>query len=170
MKKHTGMRPHDIVVLAQLANLNNSDWLMKDLAYSLKISSSEISESLNRSAIAGLVSANKKSLMKTAFYEFIIYGLRYVFPQRPGALTGGIATAHSALPMKKFIISDEPYVWACSEGDLRGQMLIPLHPNVPNACLKNPGLYEILSLIDVMRIGKAREMEIAMNELKERIL
>jgi len=60
------MRPQDIVVLLKIA-LIKENWLAKDLSKNLKISASEISESLNRSAIAGLLSADKKILMKTPF-------------------------------------------------------------------------------------------------------
>lgn len=35
MKKHSGMRPHDIVVLLKIAAKKDSDWLMKDLAHEL---------------------------------------------------------------------------------------------------------------------------------------
>ena len=64
MKKHSGMRPHDIVVLLKIAAKGKKTWLMKDLSYELGISASEISESINRSVIAGLISYDKKKLMK----------------------------------------------------------------------------------------------------------
>jgi predicted transcriptional regulator len=51
MKAHQGVRPHDIVVLLKIISLDKN-WLNKDLASSLYISNSEISESLNRSMIA----------------------------------------------------------------------------------------------------------------------
>ena len=50
MKKHNGMRPHDIVILLKIAAKGKTQWFMKDLSYELSISASEISESLNRSA------------------------------------------------------------------------------------------------------------------------
>ncbi len=63
MKEHSGMRPHDIVVLLKIAAKNADSWYMKDLAHELNISASEISESINRSVIAGLIFADKKRLM-----------------------------------------------------------------------------------------------------------
>ena len=65
------MRPLDIVILLQMALYNRENWLLKDIANKLKISASEVSESLNRSAIAGLLSADKKTLMKDALIEFL---------------------------------------------------------------------------------------------------
>ena len=61
MKKHRGMRSQDIVVLLKIGTLGEEKWFVKELAFTLDISQSEISESLNRSQIAGLLSADKKS-------------------------------------------------------------------------------------------------------------
>ena len=47
MKKHSGMRPLDVVILLKIASKGKQDWFMKNLAYELEISASEISESIN---------------------------------------------------------------------------------------------------------------------------
>lgn len=67
MKKHNGMRPHDVVILLKIASKGSNEWLMKDLAYEVKISASEVSESFNRSVYAGLLSADKKRLNDDCF-------------------------------------------------------------------------------------------------------
>jgi predicted transcriptional regulator len=169
MKKHNGMRPHDIVILLKIASKGTSEWMMKDLSYELGISSSEISESINRSVIAGLIMSDKKRLMKMALLEFLESGLRYVYPQQPGALVRGIKTAHSAPPLDKLIVSSEDYVWPYGEGVVRGQAIEPLHPKVPEACLKDAAFYELIAMCDVLRVGRAREKTIAMDELRKRI-
>jgi len=51
MKKHNGMRPQDVVILLKLQTYNKNDWFGKDLAKTLLISPSEVSESLNRSVL-----------------------------------------------------------------------------------------------------------------------
>ncbi len=169
MKKHSGMRPHDIVVLFKIAAKKDNTWLMKDLAIELGISASEISESLNRSAIAGLIAQDKKRLMKLALLDFLVHGLRYVYPQKPGAIVRGIVTAHSALPLSKEIASNELYVWPYAEGDVRGQLIEPLNPKVPEACLKDPLFYELMTLCDALRVGRAREKNLAIEELEKRL-
>jgi len=116
MKKHNGMRPQDIVVLLKIAAKKDTPWMLKDLAAELKISPSEVSEAVNRSLLAGLIAADKRTLMKGALLEFLQYGLRYVFPQQPGAIVRGMATAHSAPPLNGVIQSTEPYVWAWAKG------------------------------------------------------
>lgn len=163
------MRPQDIVILLKIATLKDHHWLMKDIAYGLFISASEVSESINRSMVAGLIASDKKTLMKEALLEFLQYGIKYIYPQRPGAISRGIATAFSAAPLSKVINSSEPVVWPYIKGDIRGQAIEPLHPSVPKACLHDPGLYELLALTDALRIGKAREQEYAIKELRKRI-
>jgi len=169
MKKHNGMRPQDVIVLLKLAIIKEG-WLAKDLSKSLKISPGEISESLNRSAIAGLLSADKKILMKKAFLEFLEYGLKFVFPQKAGAVLRGIPTAHSAPPLIQLLTADELFVWPYSKGEYRGQAIEPLYKTVPEISMKDEKLYELLALTDALRIGKVREQKIAIEELKRRIL
>jgi len=169
MKKHSGMRPLDIVILLQIG-LDKGYWFAKDLSYKLKISASEISESLNRSAIAGLLSTDKKILMRSSFLEFLEFGLKYVFPQKPGALVRGIPTAHSAPPLNKLLQSNELYVWPYARGEKRGQSIEPLYKTVPEVSVQDNFLYELLALTDALRIGRVREQKIAVEELKKRIL
>jgi predicted transcriptional regulator len=169
MKKHSGMRPHDIVVLLKIAAKKEKPWMMKDLSMELGISASEVSESLNRSAIAGLIAQDKKRLMRLTILDFLEHGLRYVYPQKPGAKARGIVTAHSAAPLNQEIASNELYVWPYAEGDVRGESIEPLHPKVPEACLKDPVFYEYMALCDALRVGKTREKNLAIAELKKRL-
>lgn len=168
MKKHNGMRPHDIAILIKIAQNGMGKWQMKDLAQELMISSGEVSESLNRSAIAGLISSDKKTINKLAFLDFLQFGLRYVFPQQPGAITRGMPTAISAPPLNNSFISDDIFVWPYGKGNARGQAIEPLHPNTPEACLNDPRYYELMALVDAIRIGKARERRSALEHLKEK--
>jgi hypothetical protein len=169
MKKHNGMRPHDIVILLKIIAKGTQTWLMKDLANELKISNSEISESLHRSSLAGLVNPTKTHVMQSALLEFLEYGLRYVFPQAPGALVPGVPTAWSALPLSTEIISQDHVVWPSGSGSLRGQAIEPLHPSVPLACEQDEKLHELLALTDALRIGRARERILAISELRKRL-
>jgi hypothetical protein len=168
MKVHNGMRPQDIVILLKIA-ISPKEWLAKDLSYSLKISQSEISESLNRSAKAGLLSADKRILMKNSLIEFLVYGIKYVFPQQPGALVRGLPTAHSAPPLQGLVSASDVYVWPYIEGKSRGLSIEPLYRTVPHVCSHDRDIYELLSLTDALRVGKVREQALAVSELKKRI-
>lgn len=169
MKKHSGMRPHDIAILLKIASKEGKNWLMKDLAFELNIAASEISESINRSIIAGLIGHDKRSLKQLALLDFLKSGIRYVYPQQPGALVRGLATAHSAPPLSRQIMSDEAFVWPFAQGKVRGQAIEPLHPKIPEACLRDPQFYELMALVDAIRVGKVREQHLAFEMLKERI-
>lgn len=168
--QQVSMSPLDVVILLKIISLNKHDWHQKVMAEELHISQSEISKSLVRSKNAGLLDPSGKKVRRVSFMEFLQYGISYVFPQHAGAIIRGIPTAHSALPLSDFIQSQELYVWPSGRGKARGQSIIPLYPSVPNAALKDQQLYELLALVDAIRVGRAREKELAIKELKSRIL
>jgi predicted transcriptional regulator len=89
MKEHKGMRPHDIVVLLKIISLH-SGWLNKDLSFKLHIAQSEISEWLNRSAIAGLISPDTRKVFKNARLKFLEFRLPFVYPAEYGAIERGL--------------------------------------------------------------------------------
>lgn len=165
------MRPQDIVILLKITTFPaKEEWKMMDLVKSLHFSQSEISESLNRSSLAGLIDAKKKNVMRLSLMEFLEHGIHYVFPQHPGALVRGIATAHSHPFMKKKIVSSEVYVWPDADGKIRGQAIEPLAKSVVKAIQEDEQLYKLLALVDIIRVGKTREIKIALAELKKMIL
>ena len=169
MKKHLGMRPQDIAVLLKIVAFGEAVWLGKDLAAALRISTSEVSESLQRSHFAGLIDSTKRVVRRQALLDFLVHGFRYVFPVHPGALVRGIPTGHSAAPLAAIIQSTEHVVWPHAAGNLRGQSIVPLYPNAPDAALADPKLHELLALADALRIGRAREREAAIAALQQRI-
>lgn len=137
------------------------------MAEALGLSQSEISEAVARCKFAGLLEHNGKIVMKMALLELLQYGLPYVFPQKPGPVVRGVPTAHSASPLKEQIQSTEPYVWPYSKGTVRGHSILPLYPSVPEAALKDAKLHELLALADALRVGRAREKELAILALKK---
>jgi hypothetical protein len=167
MKLHNGMRPQDVVILLKILVIGNLEWQYRDLSNSLSISISEISESLNRSYIAGLIDVNRKKVFRQSLMEFIEYGLKYVFPQLPGTLVTGIGTAHSHTFYKKKIISDLNFVWPDEDGDLQGLAIQPLYKSVVNAAKQDEILYKLLASVDIIRVGKTREKKIAIAEIKK---
>lgn len=164
------MRSLDIVVLVKIIVLEEKPWQYRELSSSLFISISEISASLKRSMIAGLIDAEKKHIKRTALMDFIHYGLPHVFPQVPGPISAGLATAHSHPYYKQYFSSDLPFVWPTIDGNIRGQSIEPLHKGVVKAALMDPILYKLLAGIDILRIGKVREKNLAIDELKNYIL
>ena len=170
MRQHQiSMKPQDVVVLLKVIALNNDNWQQIPLAYSLKMSQSEVSQSVARSKFAGLLYTSGKKVMRQALYDFLQYGLAVVFPVKPGAVVRGIPTAHSTAPLNKEISSGEDYVWPFAKGNVRGHGITPLYATVPQAALDDEQLYALLALADALRVGKIREKNIAVQELKNRI-
>lgn len=164
------MRPQDIVVLLKLVSAENEPLNLSGLSHSLFLSLSEISESLNRSKIAGLLDYDKKKVFRQNLMEFIEHGAKYVFPQLPGSMVRGMPTAHSHPFMEKKISGNMPYVWPNNQGEAIGLALLPFYEKQVEAARQDSTLYKLLALVDVLRVGKVREIKIAVPELKRMIL
>ena len=167
MRKHNGMRPHDVAILLKIIAINDPHWQLVGLSHSIKISMSEISESLNRSRLANLVDYNKKTIHRQNLLEFLEHGVRYVFPQQPGSMVRGIPTAHSHPFMKNYFISDLNYVWPDSKGNVMGLAIEPFYPRQVEAVIEDQEYYKLLALVDIVRVGKVREIKFAVKELKK---
>lgn len=165
------MRPHDVVVLLKILILNGQSWQYRDLSASLHIAISEIAESLNRSHMAGLIDQKKRKVSKQSLMEFIEHGLHYVFPQTPGPIVIGYPTGLSHPFYKKKFSAEPEYVWPDEEsGSVRGQMILPLYKNASKASQTDQSLYKMLAGIDIIRVGRNREIAVALQELKKEIL
>lgn len=161
------MRPHDVLVLLKIVSFGADQWHQKPLAASIGISQSEVSKSINRSKYAGLLDPKGQTVMKTAFLEFLTYGLAYLFPQKLGPVVRGVPTSHSKSPLKELIQSNEDIVWPHGKGKVRGHGLLPLCHSIPMAALKDDKLHQMLALVDALRIGRTREKALAVAELKK---
>lgn len=165
------LKPQDIVVLLKVHSWHAPDWTYSLLAKSLGMSASEVHAALKRCSLSSLYDGDNRLVRKQALLEFLVHGLRYVFPGHPGPLSRGIPTAHSALPLKGLLVVDpnEAYVWPAPTGEVRGQAIEPLYRSVPLAAKNDPELYALLSLIDAIRVGRVREQRLAISELEQRI-
>ena len=121
--------------------------------------------------MAGLIDNDKKKkVYKTSLFEFIEHGLHYVFPALPATMVNGIYTAHSHPIMQQQFSSELNYVWPDARGEVRGLSIEPLYKHQVKASKTDDELYLILALIDVVRVGKVREMKFALEKLKDKIL
>jgi hypothetical protein len=68
------------------------------------------------------------------------------------------------------MVSDRTLVWPAAEGTVRGDSLTPLYPAAVGLPTRDPALYEILTLVDAIRVGRARERALARKLLPERLL
>ena len=165
------LKPQDIFILLKLVSLGKAKWSYASLARDLYMSTSEVHAGMRRVVAAHLMGSQKGHLLKKAFEEFLIHGIKYAFPPDHGSLTRGIPTSYAAPPLKDIISqpTEPPPVWPDPEGTVRGYEFSPLYKSVPKAALKDRKLYELLALVDAIRDGRTREREIAIKELKARL-
>lgn len=166
------LKPQDILVVLKLTVRPGVDWSYPQLAVDLSMSASEVHSSVRRATLSGLLQDNDRHTPnRKALLEFLVHGIKYVFPAERGGLTRGVPTAQAAPPLREhFAASDEPPpVWADPEGAVRGEAFEPLYRSVPKAARADQRLYEFLALVDALRGGRARERELAVKELRSRL-
>lgn len=169
--QQASMSPQDVVILLKIASYGQNLWNQVKLAEELNLSQPEISNSLARSRYAGLLDESGKNVRKQALLDFLQYGIAYAFPAKPGPVLRGVPTAHSGPPLNTLIESNgDEYVWPSATGQLRGQAISPLYKNVVKAVKGDNELHELLSLVDAIRVGRVREKNLAIEELKKRLL
>ena len=164
------MKQQDIVILLKMLTKDGQSLSCRKLAESLGMSASNVSESLERCKKAQLIDRHKKKVNVLALQEFLVHGIAYVFPVEAGRVGRGVPAFVSASPLKEAVSNgSENYVWHHVKGMARGQQIEPLYPTVPEAALRDEELYQLLVIVDALRMGRAREKEIAVRELTKRI-
>jgi hypothetical protein len=111
-----------------------------------------------------------------ALCEFLVHGVKYVFPVRLGGRTRGIPTAWAAPVLEGKLLAGDtaPPVWSDAgdpENAVVGFALEPIYKSVPYAVKRgsqrDERLYALLALVDSIRIGGARERAIATDLLSK---
>lgn len=167
--KQEVLQPIDIIVCLKLS-LEVEVKSFKQLEKETGIASSTLHRAVNRLQHAGLLSPELK-VSKKAFLNFLKYGVKYAFYVTRGELTRGMPTAYAAAPLNKVMNqTSELPVWPDLEGSQRGFAVTPLHPQVIVAAKKDATLYELLALVDALRIGNAREYKLASDLLEKKLL
>ncbi len=168
------IKSQDIVVLTKLlAYKGGIKWSQNSIASELCLSPSQINSALKRLVTAGLITPyhppGKPQPIIQACEEFFIHGLKYIFPVKLGEIVRGIPTSYSAPSLKDQIVAgnDPIPVWPYGEGKARGVALKPLYSSVPESISKYPDplFYDLLTLLDAIRSGRAREKQIASQKL-----
>ncbi len=165
------MKPQDLLVVLRLLA---SSWPgnFAALAKDIGLSVSEAHAAMRRAQQAGLVEPINHVPNKSAIAEFLIHGLRYVFPAALGASSRGMPTCYAAPPLdREFPVSEpgEIPVWPDPDGEHRGYEFQPLCRSVPLAARKDAKLYEWLVLADALRGGRARERNLAAKIVRKRL-
>jgi hypothetical protein len=168
------LKPLDLAVLFKLVLIRREPRLSyAALAKQMMLSQFEVHASVQRLIAARLLvdAGEMFRPVMPAIREFVMYGAAYCYPAVRGEVTIGFATAYGVPPLsEKVLFSQEmPPVWPHPEGDQRGISLMPLYEKIPLVAVGDRLLYELLALFDALRMGQARERELAMQLLSERL-
>jgi hypothetical protein len=187
------MKAQDLVVLLKLASLEDDakdighqsppagsaagedPYSVRALEAALGISKTEIGGSLQRSIASGLAIKDRKTgrpkPSRRHLREFIVHGLKFVFPAKPGAMQRGLPTAFAAPVLRESLHSAGSliFVWPYAHAKDMGQSVDPLFKSVPEACEKDKRLNAYLALVDAIRIGNQRESKHAADLLAKRL-
>jgi len=148
---------------------------VRSLSLLTGISKSEIANALARCYQCGLAKQSrntaKPSVNTRGLGEFLVYGIRYVFPVKMQSFARGIATGMTAPVFGGVLksLGDQTPVWPDPKGNTSGLAVEPLFKSVPMAVRKDPQLYILLALVDSIRLGLPRERTLAI-EMLEKIL
>jgi hypothetical protein len=138
-------------------------WTQSQVAAGLGISQSNVHRALAQLDRSGLLVEGGPH--RAALHELIVHAVRYVFPGELGAPSRGIATARAGPTLASQVRSDTPYVWPFDAGSAFSPSVAPFHPRGPAAAARCAPFYELMALIDVLRVSRARERELAVARL-----
>lgn len=165
------LKPQDIVIVMKILAKGHEHWSQALMATELGMSASEVNSGIKRALASGLLrkKINKATPVKAAVEEFLIHGLKYAFPIERGEPTRGLPTGYAAEVFdNQLALSDElPPVWPDAEGVVKGYAVKPLYKSVPFAVKQDHKLYNLLAIIDILRSGRAREVQLAKKMLHE---
>lgn len=165
------LKPQDILLLLKLVVLKGPATIFPAVPKALGLSKAEVHNSAKRVRAARLLPHDSWNPLRKNLTEFLVHGAKYAFPARHGSESIGMPTAYAAPPLDALIASGNSTlpVWPDPEGSARGQALYPLYRSAPQAARCDLKLYELLALIDAIRIGNIREQQLAEALLRERL-
>lgn len=160
------LKPQDLLVLLKVAAHPPQHWTYAALGEALAMSTSEAHASVKRAVACGLAVAPARgewSPVRSSLLEFVLHGVRYVWPTTPGPVKRGVPTAFGAEPLASTltVAPGEAPVWAHPAGSAKGPTLSPLYRTAPQAAVADPALHRLLALVDALRTGRARERALA---------
>jgi len=166
-RSQMALRPHDVCVALQLVLTPSFSY--RELAQYVGLSLGETHNSVKRLEEARLFMAAAGGVNVPALLELLVHGVPYVFPGRLGPDIQGVPTAHSGPALAERLSGVDVIVWPSANGGIRGQALVPLCASAPDLAQRNPVLYRWLTLVDALRVGRARDRSLATDILRHEL-
>lgn len=164
------IKGQDVLILLKLLG-ERDGWTVRSLGESVGVDPAGVHRALKRLEDARLVDADQHRANRSNAEEFLIHGLKYLFPARQKGLSRGIPTAWAAPPLSDELapVDEPPPVWPDPRGDVRGVALEPLHEKAGQLASRDPDLAALLALLDAIRLGDGRIRSLAAERLRERL-
>lgn len=136
---------------------------LKRLAQLTCRSIGEVHNAERRLRAARLLRPDSRTVEREPLLRFIQWGVPYAYPPALGAMAVGVATAQ-VLPVEGEPAEAE-FVWPTADGLTRGQAFAPPYTRATELIIANPRLRRALALVDLIRIGGARDQADAIAQL-----
>ena len=170
------LEPLDLIVVLKMAAARRPGaedrCSVRDLASALAVPKSNIQRSMKRLVAQSLVvvGPDGRRVNRLNARDLFVHGVRWLAPAKVGRVVLGLPTAHAASPLASLLPGDvDPVVIPLEEGPVRGRSVTPIHPSAPAAAKNDQKLHELLAIVDGIRIGGAREREVAAAALQARL-
>ena len=167
MTGQQNLKSCDIAICLYLAQ--NGSAPFSAIGRSVGVSTGQAFNGVTRLRRAGLLSQESADVAVERLIRFCVHGIPVAFAPAFGPTVLGIPTALSAPPFDGLIESAAPTVWPDPTGTIRGEGLEPLYPGALLTAARSPKVYELLAIIDVLRVGQARERRLAEELLTARL-
>ncbi len=162
MPEQDTIKPLDMAVaVAHAVEPDAATPTYAEMGARLHLSPSTVHQSVRRLQAAGLLRAGTRQPNRSALREFVTHGLRYAFPPSLGAAARGVPTAHSGPLLRDQFDAADALVWPDPGGAVRGASIAPLYPGATSLPERAPQVYRLLTLLDAIRAGRARERNAA---------
>jgi hypothetical protein len=169
--RQISLKSQDIAVAIKLALHREERWTFARLGQELALTASQVFAGAKRCEFAGLIARqdDQPIARMRELTEFVLYGVRFAFPVALGEISRGMPTA-SAGPYLSTVLNasaEGPPVWPFAAGQARGPAVTPFYPTLPKAAARDADFYNVLTLVDAVRIGGARDRELATEQLRK---
>ena len=167
MLKAESLKPQDILTACKLYayEARGGELTYSGLGRDVGLSPSEAHASVERCRRAALFTPSNV-VVRRNLRELLVAGVPLVYyPTRGGIACGMLTSIHAPSLVGRIAPSAPalvPVVWPGSGRD-RGESLSPVYKAVPQACAADDVLYEVMALVDVVRVGTPSERSAAVD-------
>ena len=172
MPRPDSLHPQDVLVACKIYSYEaaRESWIYADLVRDVGISQGEAHNAVERCGRSQLITPGGV-VSRKALRDLLCVAVPRVFYAARGGRARGLYTSVHAAPLRDKIESTSavPVVWPDGEGSDEGDGLLPLYPSVPLAARGDAVVYELLALVDVIRIGGPQDRNQAVALIEKRL-